>query len=195
MRSASIKFNQTASERIYLDYMKRVKRVTRSLSKENQEDISMELNSHIFEAIRQKNSDNEVDSLLDVLEKIGAPEEVLKPLVADKQLEQATRTFNPVHIFKALLLNITNGISYIIFLLLYLFLFSFVFLIFAKLWNPGKVGFYYSDPSSFIFGISNNPDRPEILGNWFIPAMLLAIAFFYIIITFLLKLKKYINRR
>ena len=87
MRIEDIKFKQKASERIYTDYMKRIKRATASLSKINQDDIYMEFNSHIFEAIQHKSQANEIDSLLDIIEKLGAPEEVLKPLVADKKLD------------------------------------------------------------------------------------------------------------
>ena len=202
MRIEDIKFEQKASQRIYSDYMKRIKKATASLSKISQDDIYMEFNSHIFEAIQHKSQANEIDSLLDIIEKLGAPEEVLKPLVADKKLEQATRTFNPVHVFKALILNFTNGISYVFFFVLYLFLFGFVFLIFAKIINPSLVGLHMKDDSFsvFVLGIMSQEDKiknhtHEVLGYWFIPAMLLAIVVFYFLITLLLKLKKSINQK
>lgn len=202
MRIEDIKFEEKASQRIYNDYMKRIKKATASLSKINQDDIYMEFNSHIYESIQHKNGTNEVDVLLDIIEKLGSPEEVLKPLVADKKLEQATKTFNPVHVFKALILNFTNGISYIFFFVLYLFLFGFVFLIFAKIFNPSLVGLYMKKDSFsvFVLGIINPEDQVksqtyEVLGNWFIPVMLLSIVFFYFIITLLLKFKKSINQK
>jgi len=202
MRIEDIKFEQKASQRIYSDYMKLIKKATASLSKISQDDIYMEFNSHIFEAIQHKSQANEIDSLLDIIEKLGAPEEVLKPLVADKKLEQATRTFNPVHVFKALILNFTNGISYVFFFVLYLFLFGFVFLIFAKIINPSLVGLHMKDDSFsvFVLGIMSQEDKiknhtHEVLGYWFIPAMLLAIVVFYLFITLLLKFKKSINQK
>ena len=202
MRIEDIKFEQKASQRIYSDYMKRIKKATASLSKISQDDIYMEFNSHIFEAIQHKSQANEIDSLLDIIEKLGAPEEVLKPLVADKKLEQATRTFNPVHVFKALILNFTNGISYVFFFVLYLFLFGFVFLIFAKIINPSLVGLHMKDDSFsvFVLGIMSQEDKiknhtHEVLDYWFIPAMLLAIVVFYFLITLLLKFKKSINQK
>jgi len=202
MRIEDIKFEQKASQRIYNDYMKRIKKATTSLSKIDQDDIYMEFNSHIYEAIHHKNETNEIDSLLDIIEKLGLPEEVLKPLVADKKLQQATKTFNPVHVFKALMLNLTNGVSYIFFFILYLFLFGFVFLIFAKIFNPSLVGLYMKKDSLsvFVLGIMN-PEHQiknqtyEVLGNWFIPVMLLSIVLFYFLITLLLKFKKSINQK
>jgi uncharacterized membrane protein len=198
MKIENIKFSQEASKRVYNDYMKRVKKATSLLSKQNQDDIYMEFNSHIFEAIQQKNGINEIDLLLDVLEKLGIPEEVLKPLVADKKLEQATKTFNPIHVFKALVLNFTNGITYIIFFFLYLLLFGFVFLIFAKIANPSEVGLFYKDSSFMVLGLSNNTNQvgiKEFLGNWFIPVMLVSTVAFYFLITLLLKFKKTINQK
>jgi uncharacterized membrane protein len=198
MKIENIKFSQEASKRVYNDYMKRVKKAASSLSKQNQDDIYMEFNSHIFEAIQQKNGINEIDLLLDVLENLGVPEEVLKPLVADKKLEQATKTFNPIHVFKALVLNFTNGITYIIFFFLYLLLFGFVFLIFAKITNRSEVGLFYKDASFMVLGIVDNTNKngvTELLGNWFIPVMLISIVFFYILITILLKFKKSINQK
>lgn len=198
MKIENIKFSQEASKRVYNDYMKRVKKVTNSLSKQDQNDIYMEFNSHIFEAIQHKNNTNEIDTLLDILEKLGMPEEVLKPLIADKKLEEATKTFNPIHVFKALILNFTNGITYVIFFFLYLLLFGFVFLIIAKIGNPTDVGLFYKDASFMVLGISKNANEngiTELLGNWFIPVMLLSIIVFYLLITLLLKFKKSINQK
>lgn len=198
MNIESIKFSQNASKRIYDDYMKRVRKATSSLSVKNQDDIYMEINSHIFEALNLKSTENEIDGLLDILQKLGSPEEVLKPLVADKKLEQATKTFNPIHVFKALILNLTNGISYIIFFILYLLLFLFVFLIGAKIFNPSEVGLHYKKGSTFALGIQNGINSngtTELLGNWFIPAMIVVIVVFYFLITLLLKFKKLINKK
>ncbi|WP_264523548.1 DUF1700 domain-containing protein [Flavobacterium sp. N502536] len=202
MRIEDIKFEQKASQRVYNSYMKRIKKTTASLPKIDQDDIYMEFNSHIFEAIQHRNGTNELDSLLDSIEKLGSPEEVLKPLIADKKLEQATKTFNPVHVFKALALNITNGISYIFFSILYLFLFGFVFLIFAKILNPSQVGLHINKDSISVFtlGIMNPEDQIkyhtyEALGNWFIPVMLVSTVLSYLLITLLLKLKKSINQK
>jgi uncharacterized membrane protein len=198
MKIQPIKFSQDASRRVYADYMKRIRMTTSALSKQNQDDVYMEFNSHIYEAIQHKSNTVEIDALLDILEKLGTPEEVLKPLVADKKLDEATRTFNPIHVFKALVLNLTNGISYVIFLVLYLLLFGFVFLIFAKIVTPSEVGLFYKDASFMVLGMSKNTDTEgitELLGNWFIPVMLLSIILFYLILTSLLKLKKSINKK
>lgn len=187
-----LEFKQEAAQRIYDDYIKRINRTIVALSKADQQDIQLEFNSHIYESMQGSTKESEIDSLLDVLQKLGAPEDVLLQLVADKKLDQATRTFNPLHIFKALALNISNGVSYIIFVILYLILGVGVFSIGAKIFYPNKVGFYVHE-KGWSVGIGENSGT-EVLGNWFIPVMLGAVLVLYILITLMLglirKLKK-----
>ena len=182
-----LEFKQQAAQRIYEDYIKRINRSIASLSRADQQDIQLEFNSHIFESMQGSTLESEIDSLLDVLQKLGAPEEVLPQLVADKKLEQATRTFNPAHIFKALALNISNGISYTIFIILYLILGVGVFSVGAKIFYPNKVGFYIYETGGWSIGIGENTGT-EVLGNWFIPVMLGALLVLYILTTLMLRL-------
>ncbi|WP_416448384.1 HAAS signaling domain-containing protein [Leeuwenhoekiella sp. A2] len=199
MKIKEIQFKETASQRIYRSYMKRIEITVSSLSKSDQQDVLLEFNSHIYEGLARKTNKHETDHLLDLLEKLGEPEEVLKPLIADKKLEQATRTFNPVHLFKAIALNIGNGISYVVFGILYICLFGFVILIYFKLKNPDQVGLYFKDDSFMLLGKLNseymkNPNVTEILGNWFIPALVGITLIAYLLLTLLLKFKRSINK-
>jgi len=181
-----LEFKQQAAQRIYDDYIKRINRTVASLSKADQQDIQLEFNSHIYESMLGSTLETEIDSLLDVLQKLGAPEEVLIQLVADKKLDQATRTFNPAHIFKALALNISNGISYTVFIILYLILGIGVFSVGAKIFYPDKVGFYVYE-KGWSVGIGENSGT-EVLGNWFIPVMLGVLLVLYILTTLMLRL-------
>ena len=181
-----LEFKQEAAQRIYDDYIKRINRTVATLSNADQQDIQLEFNSHIYESMQGSSKESEIDSLLDVLQKLGAPEEVLNQLVADKKLEQATKTFNPVHIFKALALNISNGISYTIFVILYLILGIGVFSVGAKIFFPDKVGFYVYE-KGWSIGIGENSGT-EVLGNWFIPVMLGVLLVLYILTTLMLRL-------
>jgi hypothetical protein len=188
-----LEFKQEAAQRIYDDYIKRINRSVAILSKADQQDIQLEFNSHIYESMQGSNKESEIDSLLDVLQKLGAPEEVLTQLVADKKLDQATKTFNPAHIFKALALNISNGISYTIFAILYLILGIGVFSVGAKIFYPDKVGFYVYE-KGWSIGIGENSGT-EVLGNWFIPVMLGALLVLYILITLMLRLIRKLKKK
>ena len=188
-----IEFEHKAAQRIYDDYVKRINRTVATLSKADQHDILLEFNSHIYESMQGSNKESEIDSLLDVLQKLGAPEEVLIQLVADKKMEQATKTFNPAHIFKALVLNISNGISYTIFVILYLILGVGVFSIGAKIFYPDKIGFFVYE-KGWSIGIGENSGT-EVLGNWFIPVMIVAILLLYILITLMLRLIRGLKKK
>jgi len=195
-----IRLKQTASQRIYDDYMKRIRKTISTLPKHDREDILMEFNSHIFEGIQNNTAGSEVDGLLNILQKLGTPEEVLKPLVADKKLVQATRTFNPIHVFKALLLNISNGFSFVFFSLLYLSLISGVFLIIAKLFTPSTVGLFFDGKEFLAFGLIDSEAVKgamvrEVFGLWFIPVTLLSTLILYGILTLLLRIKRNIKMK
>ena len=192
MKIKEIQFKEDASKRIYLSYMKRIERMIKPLSKTDQTEVLLEFNSHIFEGLAHKHQKNEIVKLVDILDKLGNPEEVLKPLIADKKLEEATRTFNPIHLFKALILNITNGVSYLFFAILYLSLLGFIFVIYAKIKNPDQVGLFMENNSFLALGRVNesylqNPNISEVLRNWFIPVMLLSIILSYLHLLFCLQ--------
>ena len=189
-----LEFKQEAAQRIYDDYIKRINRTVATLSKADQQDIQLEFNSHIYESMQGSNKESEIDSLLDVLQKLGAPEEVLTQLVADKKLEQATKTFNPAHIIKALALNISNGISYTIFAILYLILGVGVFSVGTKIFYPEKVGLYVYEKGGWSIGIGENTGT-EVLGNWFIPVMLGVLLVLYILTTLMLRLIRSLKKK
>jgi len=191
MKFKELTFKDQHAERIYKDYIGRVRNSVKTLNSDNQNETLLEINSHIYEAL-QASATNEKENLSDVLQKLGSPEHFLKELVAEKKLEEAASSFNPLKILKALVLNFGNGFSYIVFFILYVLLAGFIFMIYSKITNPEQTGFFYTDATSWVLGISQNSDQheKELLGNWFIPVMILLTIFFYVVITLLLRFKK-----
>lgn len=199
MEFRKITFKNPESQKIYDKYLEQIISATKKLSETDRQDILMEMNSHIYESLTNSSSENnEKNSLEAVLHKLGDPKIVLKPMIAEKKLNQATRTFNPVHVFQAVALNLSQGIMYIVFFILYLFLLSFGFLIIAKILFPSHFGFYYLKGEIFQFGgfvKDQNIIDHEILGNWFIPVTIALAVIFYFLITLLLRLKKVLKRK
>lgn len=191
----TIKFEEQASERIYKQYLKEVRAAVKRLPAADQREVLMEINSHLYEGLQRETEWNETDHLANLIDRLGKPKEVLKPLVADKLLERATRTFNPLHVIKALAINITNGISYIVFAFLYLCLFSFALLIFLKIADPEHTGLFLLNGSFEMLGQTTRAEQyDEVLGGWFIPVILAVTVLCYFLITFLLKLKRSIRK-
>ena len=185
-------FKQNTAQKIYDDYFKRVNRCISILSADDQLDLLMELNSHVYEATHSASAENEINVLVDALQKLGAPEEVLQPVVAHKKAQQAGRSFNPRHIIQALYLNISNGAGYFIFAMIYLLIVAFGFLIVIKLISPAHTGLFIKDDHFFAFGYTTNlPDHiTELLGNWFIITVITLMAAFYFLNTLLFRLLK-----
>lgn len=199
MEFKKIQFKNSDAQKVYGNYLKQIQSATKELDKQDQNDILMELNSHIYESMSKiSDGTNEIENLANTLDKIGNPQEVLKPLIAEKKLNQATKTFNPVHIFRALILNFSYGTIYFFFFILYLFLFSFVLLIIGKIIYPDYVGLFYKKGEFFHYGgilEYGEVQKYEVLGYWFIPVTILLGIIFYLLLTLLLRLKKSLGKR
>ena len=186
-----IVFTKPTAQKIYDDYFKRVSKCISILSADDQLEMLMELNSHVYEATHTAQPENEIDVLVEALEKLGAPEEVLQPAVADKKAKQATRTFNPKHVMQALYLNIFNGTGYLIMALFYLLIFSFGSLIFLKLIYPSHTGLFAGAGHFFAGYTTKVPAGAyELLGNWFIITVVILMILFYFLNTLLFRLLK-----
>lgn len=187
----TLEFKNALTQHIYSDYFKRVEKNLKPLSGKDKVEFLMEINSHIYEAMNAFPDENESENLLNVLNKLGDPEDYLKAIVADKKLKEAVHTFNPGTVFQALALNIKRGAIFSLFAVMYLSLFAFVFLIIAKILWPARTGLFYMNQQFHSFGfISNGPEMDEILGFWFIPLVALSAVLFYLLITLLFRLIK-----
>jgi hypothetical protein len=185
-------FTNPTAQKIYDDYFNRVNRCVSILSANDQLEMMMELNSHIYEATNAASPANEVEVLVDTLEKLGAPEDVLQPVIAHKKVREATRSFNPKHIVQALYLNISNGAGYFVFAVVYLLIIAFGILIVLKLVSPTHTGLFIKDDHFVAFGFKT--DLPsgvtELLGNWFIATVIVLMGAFYFLNTLLFRLLK-----
>lgn len=188
-------FQQDTTVKLYQHYINHVKRTVKTLPRHDRDDVLMEINSHIHEGMQKSSATHgEREALQHILDQLGKPEVVFKPFVAERKLQQATSTFNPLHVMKALVLNISNGFIYLVFSLLYLVQLTFVFMIGAKLVYPDEVGLFFKNGSFQVLGIAASDAQQqglvEVLGNWFIPVMLVVTVLFYLLSTSLLRLTR-----
>ncbi|MGF7042115.1 hypothetical protein [Mucilaginibacter lappiensis] len=185
-------FTNPTAQKIYDDYFKRVNRSISILSTADQLEMQMELNSHVYEATHTALPENEIDVLMDALEKLGAPEVALQPIVAVKKVRQATQSFNPKHVLQALYLNIFNGIGYFILAFAYMLVLAFGSLIVFKLVSPTHTGLFVRGEHFVAFGFM--VDLPEaateLLGDLFIPVVFLLMGVFYSLTTLIFRLLK-----
>lgn len=187
-----LNFTNPTAQKIYDSYFKRVARCVAILPPADQLDTQMELNSHVYEATLGVAPEKEVETLMDVLEKLGAPEEVLQPVIASKKTTQAGKTFNPRHVLQAIYLNLSNGFGYLIVGFIYLIIICFGSLIILKLLFAQNTGLFLNDGSFSLFGFTPTPPAGavEVMGNWFIPFVIIIMLIAYFLNTLLLRLLK-----
>ena len=186
-----LEFNNRSAQRVYNDYIARCKKALKILTDENKEECLLEINSHIYEYLEDHKTKDEMENLLNVLEKLGPPEETFKEQIAALKINQAVKTFNPKTLVEALFLNLQNGLVYILLTILFLFLLCFPLLIILKLIHPNHVG-YFLQEGKVVFGfLSDTKNTTELLGNWFMPIALgITIVLYFTIIIILKTLKK-----
>jgi hypothetical protein len=186
-----INFTTDSARRIYENYIQRIQKQITILSSADKQELLLEINSHIYEGLQRNSGKNEVENILDITEKLGDPEEFLKPLVASKKLNEAVHTFRPAAVIQALAINLKSGIIFSVFALLYLLLGIFVLLIPGKIFFPTHTGLFFEDNKFAGFGFFlNTTGNTEALGYWLIPILIASAILFYIIITLLLRLTK-----
>jgi len=186
-----IDFKNKSAQKIYDSYIRRMRRSITVLAKSDKEDILMEFNSHIYEGLQNTNKENQVEKILKITQRLGDPEVVLMPLIAEKKIEQATRTFNPKHIFQAILLNIRSGMIYTVFAILYICLFVFGIFMAIKIVHPEDTGLFLKDGEFIALGrLQSSENATEVLGDWFVPVMFFVALTLYFIFTIMLKITR-----
>ncbi len=186
-----IQFISGSCQRVYQDYIDRCKRIIHILSDQDREDCLMEINSYVHEYMQDHQQDDEMNSLLNILDRLGPPETTLKEIVASKKIDQAVKTYHIKYLLQALILNLRNGVTYILLFLLTILVLIFPVLIVGKIIWPQQIGLWIGG-GSFVFGMHDpeNSASHELLGNYFIPVVLLIMITLYFLIIQLLKIVK-----
>lgn len=184
------------ARRIWENYFRDVRRLIRPLPKAQQRELIVEIYGHVQASMAVGGAEREAERVLDAFDKLGRPTEYIRPIVADRMLEQAADSLNPLTIAKGLGLSLFRGVAYTVaafgFLVGYLTVLVLTLIAFAKPFFPDQVG-AYTHPGGFSIGFL--PDgvsgqAVEHLGYALIPICLLAAGALYIGLTKLLRLLK-----
>jgi hypothetical protein len=186
-------FSETVAEKIWNDYFRRVNRCSRALGTGEQKELMLEIQDHLLESFKQETGATEAERLLEAIENIGAPEKFIKPLVADKLLAKASKTFNPKAVLKGLFYYFSVSIRH--FLLGILFTVGYItsigmgLMALLKPFFPQHVGLILYENGDFVFGIDVDITGSvgEVLGYWIIPICAALSVFIYLGLTRLLK--------
>jgi hypothetical protein len=193
-------FSDKVTGRIWNQYFRRVNRFSKSLDKDQLKELQLEIQDHLYESFKQETGESEAVRLLNAIDKIGDPEEYIKPMVTDMLLSSASRTLNPKTIIKGLYYNLFEGIRHLFvslfFVLGYLIAITFGSMAILKLFFPKNVGFFVYKSGGHAFGIIGDPInvRTEILGYWIIPIGIVLSLLLYFLLTRSLRVLKKLKK-
>jgi len=186
-------FEDSNSIKIWKNYFKRVDKIIAVLDKNSQNETKMELHDHLYNSYLEQEGKEEVGKLLTAIERLGEPDDFLKPIVSEKLLREGSKTLSPKTLFKGLLYNVSGSIKNLFTTLFfsfgYLVTFIFGLMSFLKFVIPEKVGLFIWPDGSWNFGIvKSTKGAEELFGFWIVPIGLLVAFFLYYLLTQILKL-------
>jgi hypothetical protein len=175
------------THKAYVAYMNKVDGLIGVLPKAGQQEIRREIGSHLYEMLHGYPE----LSVEQALARFGEPDAFLPEWVVLKKMELAAGSFDPIRIFRALLLGIrrhnVHAFKYILFGVLYLLTFCFGLLSIVKLIYPAQTGLLVH-PGGFAFGFTSDLNgMHEVMGWWFLPFSIFMTILLYVIITLLLR--------
>lgn len=192
-------FSDKLTQKIWSQYFRRVRHFSKSLNSDIQQDLKLEIQDHLYASFRNETGESEAERLLNAIDKIGNPEEYIKPMIAGRLLVDASQTFNPKMIAKGLYYYIQKGVKNFLFSLLFFFGYFIVLIIslltILKIFCPEYVGIFLHSNGKYSYGFdANSVNTTELLGYWFIPIGIVLSLLLYVGLTKLLKvLNKGVN--
>lgn len=189
-------FSDKVAAKIWNQYFRRVNRFSKTLDKDQQEELHLEIQDHLYESFKQETGESEAVRLLNAIDKIGDPEEYIKPMVTDRLLSSASRTLNPKTILKGLYYNLLGSIERffvsLFFIIGYIIAITFGSMAILKLFFPKNVGWFIYNSGGHAFGVIGDPIniRTEILGYWIIPIGIVLSLLLYLLLTRSLRVLK-----
>jgi hypothetical protein len=189
-------FNEAEARVKWDQFFFRVTTICRPLSENHRQEIVFEIKDHLYESFKHQPGNSEVQKLESAIEKFGIPEDIVRPMVADHQLETAGRTMNPRSVFLGLFFNMSRGVRAVLTSLLFGigYLVSLIFLLVAigKPFNPDGIGLFALSGGGYALGLYDQQPAgaTELLGYWIIPLGISVAVAGYWVLTRLVSRKR-----
>ncbi|MAK63773.1 MAG: hypothetical protein CMF75_03365 [Maricaulis sp.] len=153
----TLEFSTPEARHLWSDFLRRLDWSNRHLPRAEREDAQAEAMAHMAELIAISTQETEADRLRDALSRFGA-------LPSPPPVWRAPLAIG-LHYLAIMIIGATGLVLLIL-----------LHMVVMELFNPAGVGLYLypGDPVPTL-SYENQPDAEEVLGGWFIPAMLLII--------------------
>lgn len=165
----------------FADYFVQVDRLLAALPGADAAEVRRELEQHALDALAEGATAEEA------LARLGAPEDFLPDLVAEKLRTRAARSFMPGHIFRALAISASTGITGFVLSSLAGLGYAIALLALVMgvmhLIDPDLAGVYRMPNGQTLIGFGKSPGDVDMFGNWFSPIAFAVAAGLYLILT------------
>ena len=144
----------------------------KSLPEPDRTEISLEILSHLYYSAQSDPALSEEEKYVNAIERLGSPDEYLKPLVDDILLYTSLHKGNPVAVFSSLQKLASRGLLHILgtfilgfgyFTVIMLFIMAVLHMV-----DPG-VGVWRHENGNLSFSFSTQPDSVQWIPAYFTP--------------------------
>ena len=181
-------FDDPAMVKLWNAYFSEFDKLSAPLEDEGRE-LRSDLERHVMESIgAQTATGNPAQQLKVALERLGRPIDYLHPMLGERYISRATRTYNPVAVGKGLFHTILAGggrlLAASLFCLGYLFIAVFAVIALSKPFWADNVGLFRAPDGTIAAGIvAETAGHQEVLGWWSIPIALALAMLTYLLLT------------
>lgn len=181
-------FDDPAMIKLWNAYFSDFDRLSAPLGDEGRE-LRTDLEQHVLESIgAQTATGDPAQQLKAALERLGRPIDYLHPVLGERYIARATRTYSPVAVWKGLLHTTLAGggrlLAASLFGLGYLFIAVFVIIALSKPFWPDNVGLFRAPDGKIAAGIlAGTAGYQEVLGWWSVPVALSLAMLIYLLLT------------
>jgi uncharacterized membrane protein len=134
-------------KKIVQNYLNRLASLLKGLPAKDQQELTKEVQSHIFESYSNDSTENEVDRILHVLDKLGEPGEVAADHVSTSLVEKGKKKKIPLYILAGILIGFIGvplGLTGVSFLLTFILTIALMIILYyitaAALTAAGSLG-------------------------------------------------------
>lgn len=181
-------FDDPARVKLWNAYFAEFDRLSAPLGDEGRE-LRNDLERHVLESIGAQTATGDPAQQLKVaLERLGRPIDYLHPILGERYISCATRTYSPVAVGKGLFHTILAGggrlLAATLFGLGYLFIAVFVAIALSKPFWPDNVGLFRAPDGTIAAGIvAGTAGYQDVLGWWSVPIALSLAMLVYLLLT------------
>lgn len=170
------------AQKVWNNFDRELLHKLKPLPKGEQEDVRLEILSHLYESTAQGQGDTEEFRLIDAIERLGAPEEYLEPLISDILLNQKIANGYPLAVLQSLIASAKQGAFHTLATLVLGMGYFWIIMIFIMsvmhIGNP-DVGIWYYETGGLSLSFSAQPDGIQWQPKWFSLIGITSSAFAY----------------